>query len=32
MSVNWDLEEVEKKWREKIVAGNELVEKLAVPK
>lgn len=31
MSANWDLEEVEKKYKDKIVAGNGLVEKLALP-
>lgn len=31
VSVNWDLEEVEKKYKDKIIAGNALVEKLALP-
>ena len=31
VSVNWDLEEVERKLKDKIVAGNALVEKLSIP-
>ena len=31
LSSNWDLEEVEKDWKDKIVAGNGLVSKLSIP-
>ncbi|VDB95506.1 unnamed protein product [Peniophora sp. CBMAI 1063] len=31
VSVNWDLEEIEKKYKDKIVADNALVGKLALP-
>ena len=32
VSANWDLGEVERDWKEKIVAQNGLVNKLAIPK
>ncbi|KAI0301907.1 NAD-P-binding protein [Multifurca ochricompacta] len=32
LSSNWDLGEVEKDWKERIQAGNELVSKLSIPK
>jgi len=31
VSVNWDLEEVESKWKDKIISGHELVAKLSIP-
>jgi len=31
-SVNWDFEEVERDWKEKIIAQNGLVSKLSIPK
>ncbi|KAI0306851.1 NAD-P-binding protein [Multifurca ochricompacta] len=32
LSSNWDLGEVERDWKERIQAGNELVSKLSIPK
>ncbi|KAI0265855.1 NAD-P-binding protein [Gloeopeniophorella convolvens] len=31
ISANWDLAELERDWKDKIVAGNELVSKLSIP-